>query len=55
MLLKADHCKANKEARWVEKEVCFISNAGKGMEGEGQTPVQRPTPSSLTISGQELS
>ena len=39
----ARHSKANKEARLVGREVCFISEAGS-LAGEGQRPVQRPTP-----------
>ena len=38
----ARRSKANKEARLVERKVCFILRART--RGGGQTPVQRPTP-----------
>ena len=38
----AHHSEANKGARLVEREVCFIFDAGN--PGWGGTPVQRPTP-----------
>ena len=38
------HCpKVNKEARLVDREVCFISGAGN--LGEGQRPISTPTDS----------
>ena len=47
VLPKGAHCsKANKQARLVERRVCFISDAGSWW-GSGQTSVQRlttPTP-----------
>ena len=54
--------KANKEARLVERKVCFIldaSNRGGGGGGGGrQMPVQRPTsppsPATPTIRGKAL-
>ena len=45
----AHHSKANKEARLVEREVCFISDAGN-WEWRVRTPVQSPTsPLPLTV------
>ena len=39
------HSKANKEARLVERKVCFILQAGSRGGGQGRrTSVQRPTP-----------
>ena len=45
--LAAHRSKANKKARFVEKKVCFILEAGNRVWGRqgGWTPVQRPTPS----------
>ena len=48
----AHSSKTNKQARLVERKVCFISDASSGTGG-GQTSVQRPT-RTLTTSGQEL-
>ena len=39
----ACHSKANKQARLVERNICFISDAGNWGVG-WQTSVQRPTP-----------
>ena len=58
--LAAQHSKANKEARLVERKVCFISEASsKGVwvgveagEGRGLSKGQIPNPS--TIRGQEF-
>ena len=41
--LPAHRSKANKEARLVERKVCFILDVGNWVGG-GQTPVQRLTP-----------
>ena len=40
----ACHSKVNKQARLVERKLCFISDAGNWRRGEWQTSVQRPTP-----------
>ena len=51
--LVADRSKASKQARWMERKFCFISDAGNwglggewagGGEGEWRTAVQRPIP-----------
>ena len=47
------HSKTNKEARLVERKVCFILEASK-WEKEGQIHVQRPTPQTLTTTEQDL-
>ena len=38
------HSKTSKQARLVEKKVCFISDAGNSVGGGWQTSVQRPNP-----------
>ena len=49
----ATHCsKANKQARLVERKVCFTSDASAGAGG-GQMSVQRPS-RTLSTSGQEV-
>ena len=49
---------STKEARLMERKVCFILDAGnQGRGQEEQTPVQRPIPPThhpMTTSGQEL-
>ena len=44
--------KANKEARLMERKICYILNASDWGHGGGQTPVQSATPP-LTIMGQQ--
>ena len=47
------HSKTNKEARLVERKVCFILEASK-WEKEGRIHVQRSTPQTLTTTEQDL-
>ena len=50
----ANHCsKTNKEARLMERKVCFILEASKWGK-DGQIHVQKPTPPTLTTSEQDL-
>ena len=50
--LAARRSKANKEARLMERKVCFILDASDWAHRGAQTPVQRATPL-LKIMGQE--
>ena len=50
----ARRSKANKEARLVERRVCFVLDASNRDWGGGRTPVQRPKHPAPTTSGQEL-